>query len=261
MTQKNALIGHTGFVGSFLKGSMSFSDLFNSRNIEDIKNQSFDTVICAGISAVKWLANKEPEKDRQAIAWLQDCLSTVSAKRFIHISTVDVFSKPEDVDESSPVIEEGLHPYGLHRHQFENFVRENFLSATIMRFPTLFGPRLKKNALYDLLNNNCLDQIPRRGVFQWYDLKRLPSDIEKAEGLSLVHLPTEPIKTSRLIDEVFHEKKNAGHDNPAAHYNLCTRYADRFGGKGPYLASADEVIEEMRAWKQEECALNKESAA
>ncbi|HBM90558.1 MAG TPA: hypothetical protein DD400_01575 [Rhodospirillaceae bacterium] len=261
MTQKNALIGHTGFVGGFLKKAMSFSDFFNSQNIEDIKGQSFDAVICAGISAVKWMANKEPEKDRQAIARLQECLSTVSAKRFIHISTVDVFLNPDGVDENSPVIEEGLHPYGLHRYQFENFVRETFSSATIMRFPALFGSGLRKNALYDLLHDNCLDQISRQGVFQWYDLKRLPSDIEKAQGLSLVHFPTEPLKMSRIIDELFPEKKGVGHDNPAARYNLHTCYAERFGGRGPYLASADEVMEEMRGWIKEERNLNKGSAS
>ncbi len=250
--EERALIGHTGFVGGFLLGALPPCAVFNSRNIEEIKGRSFETVYCAGISAVKWLANKEPEKDRAGIEKLQDCLSDVTARRFVHVSTVDVFKVPEGVDETSIVETEGLQPYGLHRYLFETFLRERFSDVLVLRLPALFGPGLRKNALYDLLHDNGLDRVPRRGVFQWYDLRRLPADLERAQGLSLVHLATEPLPILRIMEAFFPEKKNVGHDEPAARYDMRTIHAARFGGQGPYIESADAVLARMGNWIAQE---------
>ena len=50
----SAIIGNTGFVGSNLIRQRHFDAFYNSKNIE---TKSFDLVICAGVPAVKWLAN------------------------------------------------------------------------------------------------------------------------------------------------------------------------------------------------------------
>ena len=82
----NALIGYTGFVGSNLAEQAPFEHLYNSKNIEEMNGEHFDTVVCAGVSAVKWLANKEPENDRANIAKLEATLASIKAKKFILIS-------------------------------------------------------------------------------------------------------------------------------------------------------------------------------
>ncbi len=90
----SALIGYTGFVGSNLLRARSFDDLYNSSNIGNIVGKHYDLLVCAGVPAVKWKANKEPDRDREQIAALIDPLSKVTADRFILISTIDVYSNP-----------------------------------------------------------------------------------------------------------------------------------------------------------------------
>lgn len=62
-----ALIGHTGFVGSNLARTGKYDAFFNSRNSGDIRGCSFSEIVCAGTSAVKWKANRDPEADINAI--------------------------------------------------------------------------------------------------------------------------------------------------------------------------------------------------
>lgn len=91
---KQALIGFSGFVGSTLLKQASFESLYRSTNISDIEGQSFDTVVCAGAPAQNWIANREPEADRQKIDGLIAHLKTIQCKTFILIRTVDVFKNP-----------------------------------------------------------------------------------------------------------------------------------------------------------------------
>ena len=101
----NALIGFSGFVGSTLLKQASFESLYRSTNIYDIEGQSFDTVVCAGAPAQKWIANREPEADRQQIDGLIAHLKTIQCKTFILISTVDVFKDSMGADEETLVDE------------------------------------------------------------------------------------------------------------------------------------------------------------
>ncbi len=250
--QRNALIGSTGFMGSYLQQVMPFTALYHSKNIVDIARRNFDTIICTGTPSVKWLANKEPERDRESIAKLEGALETVTAKHFILISTVDVFAQPTGADEDAVVPTEELQPYGLHRLEFESFIRNRFANTTILRLPAMFGPGLRKNALYDLIHDNEVEKVPRQGVFQWYDLRQLPQDIERAAALPLVHLVTEPLSMLRIIETCFPDKATAGHDRPAAHYDLHTRYAAHFGGTGSYIASADTMLARISEWVETE---------
>src|SRR5687768_17147850 len=109
---KRGLIGHTGFVGSNLARQTRFDATYNSSNIDTIAGEEFDLLVCSGVRAEKWIANANPEQDRAGIERLMSALKTVKAKQFILISTVDVFLTPIEVDESSVVETEKLHPYG-----------------------------------------------------------------------------------------------------------------------------------------------------
>ena len=149
----DALIGHTGFVGSNLREQHEFDVFFNSRNIEEIKGGEFDLLVCAGVNAVKWYANLHPEEDKAAIQILMDCLSTVKAKHFILISTIDVYSSfIPSPDESSIPDETRQDAYGKNRYQLECWVRKHFPSSLIVRLPALFANGLKKNFIFDLMH-------------------------------------------------------------------------------------------------------------
>ena len=242
-----ALIGHTGFVGSNLARQHDFDMFFNSKNYLDMRGQSFDTIVCAGVSAVKWKANKEPEKDRAGIQALQEVLDTVSANRFVLISTIDVYPVMAGADESFDVLSLPNHAYGTNRFAFERFCQEKFPGCEIIRLPGLFGEGLKKNVIFDLLNDNCLEMINPACSFQYYDLSRLWTDIEIASraGVKLVNLFTEPIRTVDIIDRFFPGKPVGQSAGAEMHYDLKTRHANLWNRNDGYIDDRDGVLEAM----------------
>ncbi len=249
MTLVDALIGHTGFVGSNLAATGDYGALFSSRNIGDIRGRHFGRVVCAGVSAKKWVANKEPEADRAGIRALTEQLEAVRAERFVLISTVDVYAHAAGVDEAVDPVRDGLHPYGLHRLELEDFVNDRFPGALVLRLPALFGPGLRKNALYDLLHDNMLAAINPAAAFQWYPVTRLVDDIARAEaaGLRLAHLATEPLPTREILDRFFPDK-TVGGGGAAAAYDVRTRHAEAFGGSGGYVMDRGQVLSAIGAF-------------
>jgi len=246
------LIGATGFVGGNLLQQRSFDALFHSRNIPDIAGQEFELLICAGAPAEKWKANKEPAADRENLQRLTTALRGCRARQFVLISTVDVYREPRDVDERTVPPRENLQPYGLHRLELEDFVGATFPGACIIRLPALFGPGLKKNFLYDLLHDNCLDWTDHRSEFQFYDLTRLWSDIELAlrEKLTLVNFAAAPVLVAEIARRCFEREFTNTTANGPVRYDMRTIHAAALGGSGGYLDDADEGYRRIRHFVQ-----------
>lgn len=249
-----ALIGHTGFVGSNLLARRSYDALYRSSDIDGIRGKSFDHVVCAGVQAMKWWANLHPEEDRAGIDRLLEPLSDVSVRRFTLISTIDVYPAPRGVDEDSVIDLEGHHTYGRHRLEVEGWVRERFPEVLILRLPGLFGPGIKKNVIYDLLHDNGLDKVHPDGVFQYYDLRLLADDIDRAweMQLDLLNLSTEPLGTREIRDRFF-PGKELGASGPApAGYDMKSKHAGRWRGNDGYLYSQEQILEDLGGWIGEE---------
>lgn len=236
-----ALIGHTGFVGGNLLAQCRFDACYHSRNIDDIRGRSFDLVVCAGAPAAKWKANQEPDTDRACLARLMAALAEVKAREVVLISTVDVYGRPDGQDESVPPT--GATPYGLHRLELEQFVAVRFATC-VVRLPALFGPGLKKNAVYDLLHDNQVDRIDRRAAFQFYDVRRLWPDIEIARraGLALVHLATEPVTMAEVARTAFGIELSTALPGPPPRYDFRTRHAGLYGGGDGYVLDRAQVL-------------------
>ena len=251
---KSALIGHTGFVGGNLLRQRAFDDLYNSKNIESIAGRSYDLIICAGAPAEKWKANQNPEADRQVIDRLIAALRQVEVKRFILISTVDVYPQPVDVDEASAVDWSQASAYGRHRRLLEEFAVGRF-SALLARLPGLFGKGLKKNIIYDFLHGNQVDKIHADAHFQFYGLDSLWADLQTATGagLSVLNVATEPVSVAQVAQDAFgrtFENRPAG--LAAARYDFHSQHAALFGGRGPYLQSKETVLEKMKKFVESE---------
>lgn len=250
----NALVGFSGFVGGLLCKQATFSDFYRSTNIADIQGREFDTVVCAGAPAQKWLANKDPDNDRRNIDTLIEHLKSIRCRMFILISTVDVFQTPIGVDEQTPVEESGLHAYGLNRRRLEKCVEDYFPEHLIVRLPGLVGPGLRKNVIYDLLHNNNLSAIESRGMFQFYPMVNLWYDIQIAlkAQLKLLHLTAEPISVSDIalngFGKAFHNELNA----TPARYDFQTRHAALFGASERYQYSVRDTLQAVRAYAQSE---------
>lgn len=249
-----ALIGHTGFVGQSLKRQTTFDACYASGDIGTIAGQTFDLLVCSAAPAKKWIADREPEADLANIEMLAGHLKTATAKQIVLISTVDVFADCRGCDESSPVDEAGLSAYGRNRLWLERFVADNFDHVLIVRLVGLVGPGLRKNALFDLHNDNALQNIDARGRFQFYPMVNLWNDLTTARvhGLSLVHFVAEPVTVAEAAEHSFGRPFDNELDRPPADYDLRTRHAALFGGHGDYLYSARESLLAISAYAQSE---------
>ena len=142
------IIGYTGFVGSNLDNQIKFDEKYNSKNIDEIRGKEFDIVYCAGVSAVKWFANQNPEKDIAGINSLIENLKTIKTRIFVLISTIDIYPEFENINEDTLPNISKQDAYGKNRYYLENWVKNNFENYLIVRLPALFGKGLKKNFIY-----------------------------------------------------------------------------------------------------------------
>ena len=249
----DVLIGHSGFVGGTLLRQRAFDELYRSTNIARIRRRSFDTVVCAGAPAQKWLANSEPEADLARIENLIDHLGTIRCNRLILISTVDVFANPRGVDEQTPIDESALSPYGLHRRRLELFVESSFPTHLIIRLPGLVGPGLRKNVIFDLLNGN-LDAVESRAVFQFYPTVNLWHDMSAAldADLRLVHLTAAPVSVSDVSREGLGREFDQTLPGDPVAYDMRSLYVETFGAIGRYQYTSRETFQAIRSYMQSE---------
>lgn len=259
---KTCLIGHTGFVGANILKQRQFDRCFNSKNIEQIVGESYSELVCAGVSGTKWIANKHPAEDKNRIEQLLDKMAKVKAQSVILISTIDVYQNPiSKFDEDHDPKELPHYPYGVHRRAVEKRFTELFENLLIVRLPGLFGEGLKKNPIYDLMHGHHLESMQAESVYQWYYLKHLVNDIElfQKQGLKLVNLFTEPVKTREIIDRFFSDRYEVGGNGSVyprgtrgqaqvtlpVRYDLRTKYADVFSGTKGYVRSKNQVLEDF----------------
>ena len=120
------LIGSTGFVGGTLADQIAFDAAVHRPNLETVRGVAADLVVCAGMPAAKWRINQDPAGDRETMVRLMDVLGSMTAERFLLVSTIDVYAQPTGVDESVPADLDHPQAYGRHRAVFEAFVREQF---------------------------------------------------------------------------------------------------------------------------------------
>ncbi|WP_298068649.1 hypothetical protein [uncultured Mailhella sp.] len=240
---RSALIGYTGFVGTTLRSQTDFTEMFRSTDIQNIQGREYDFVISAGAPARKWYANAHPEEDLDAIKRLIGYLDTMTARTFVLISTVDVFKSPVGVDERSPITKTGLHPYGYHRLLLEQFVAKKFPKSLIVRLPGLVGAGLKKNILFDFLNDNNVHLIESRNVFQFYPMRQLWKDIHVAldNELRLIHLTAAPVDVRTVAQECFRRDFANELDRPLVKYDMKTVYASLWG-RTEYQYSREESL-------------------
>ncbi|MBK9519305.1 MAG: NAD(P)-dependent oxidoreductase [Anaeromyxobacter sp.] len=245
----SALVGHSGFVGETLKRQATWDELYRSTDIEAIEGRSFDLVVCAGAPAAKWKANREPQADLENLQRLQRHLGRVKARRFVLISTVDVYPAPAGVDEDSSFSPDPANAYGTNRLALERYCRLRF-DATVVRLPALFGAGLRKNAVYDLLNENGVELLQPRSEFQFYDMAELWVDLTRIQdaGLKLVNLATEPTSLADVARIAFGRRLEATERSPVVRYDFRTKHASIWGRAGGYAYGREEILERLQAF-------------
>jgi dTDP-4-dehydrorhamnose reductase len=253
----DALVGWSGFVGQSLLRQRGFDLQYRSTDIDGIHGQDLDLLICAGAPAQKWIADREPEADRAKLEALAANLEQVRARRFVLISTVDVFADSREADEETDPEAQAPSAYGANRRWLERWAAERFPEALIVRLPGLVGPGLRKNAIFDLRNDNNLSAIDCRGVYQFYPMVNLWADLQTAlaADLRLLHLTAEPVSLGEVAELGFGRPfDNRVEGRTPAAYDFQTRHAALFGGVGAYQYSKRESLMAIRAYAQSEPA-------
>lgn len=243
---KEALIGHTGLVGSNLTAQHHFSHLYNSRNIDQIQANEFDLVVCAGAPGNKRLANQDPEQDKQSIQKLMTALSHIRTNKLVLISTIDVLHPVEEKYEDAPIDLKALFPYAKHRRELELFVRERFQHALIIRLPGIFGNGLKKNPIYDMMSGN-LQYVNPNARLQFYSLEHLWNDIRIAQEnfLKVLNIATEPTSLTDIAQDIFSITLPASEAEPV-NYDMRSHHAKFWRSNSPYLYQKERVFEDLR---------------
>ena len=158
------VIGAQGFVGS------AFVRHLKERPLEliEVTRQNYaeragiraDVVIQAACNSRKYLADNDPvaEFDLSVTHCLRG-LKDFPAALHVHISSVDVYAElahPSGNTEESPVDVTRSSHYGLHKLLAEELVRHYADRWLIMRLAGMVGPGLRKNPVFDVLNNQPL---------------------------------------------------------------------------------------------------------
>lgn len=240
----DALIGHTGFVGGNLAAQHRFDAVFNSKTIESIRGRSFRRLVVSALPAEMWVANRDPDADRAALDRLWANLSQCHADEVAVISTVAVYATPIAVDEGTLIEPTLVTNYGRHRLDLERRVRWHFPRAVAVRLPGLYGPGLKKNAVYDLLHDNQVNKLHAGATYQFYNTTRIWRDVELAlaSGLRVVNLATEPVTVRDLARAAFgRDFANDPGTRPAC-FDVRTKHAALFGGRDGYLETREQVL-------------------
>ena len=242
------LIGHTGFVGGHLNKQFKIDKHFNSKNINDLNKYEYEILFCAGMSGVKWKANKFPEQDDKNLEEIIKNISTVYTKKFILLSTVDVFTNPNFVDEDSKILLDNDNHYGMNRYRLEKFVAQNFKSHLICRLTGLVGQNLKKNFLYDVKHNNELNKFNPNSSFQFYPIARLWKDIQTSlhADIKTIHLNAEPVSVLEIAKYLNIDLSQFSKANKKYSYNMTTKYSNKFKKSGNYLYSKSYILNQIQ---------------
>ena len=245
------LIGNTGLIGTTLKDSITFDREFNSKNIEELRSISTDAsteLYLACLPATKWQVNQQPQQDLDNIFKILDIISKKQYGTIVLYSTIDVYhAAPAESDESYE-LNVSTPSYGSNRLFFEKMVQStmSYQKLLILRLPALFGKHIKKNILFDLLNDNNVDKINYNSSYQWYNLNDIHADtvhclnLFKYQALT-INLFTEPISTADILQLFDVNKSKVDIKSAKIEYNFKTN-SNAFG----YIRNKERIMREIQ---------------
>jgi len=225
----DAIIGYTGYIGSYLNSKKKIKNLYNSKNIEKIKNKKFKTVYLAAPDSLKFLVNKYPKKDKKKIKNILLNLKNLNCKKIIYFSTIDVLNIRKN------------NYYGANRLLLEKFIIKNFKNYLIIRLPSLFGWKLKKNFFFDVINFESLKFYNSKTKLQWYFLENIFKDITILEKkkIRVGNLVSPPITCMQLVKYLKHDI----YDFDNSIYKFI--YNEKFI-TNKYFSSKREILNKMK---------------
>lgn len=158
---KVTVIGAEGFVGSafvrFLKTVGIEPQKVTRKNYVEFAGNKSDVVIEAAGNSKKFLAEKNPLRDFEfSVTHRLQTLQDFPAKFHLHISSVDVYSdltNPATTYEDTEIDLKASSHYGFNKLLAEQLVQHHAENWLILRLAGMIGEGLRKNPVFDILNN------------------------------------------------------------------------------------------------------------
>lgn len=158
---KTFILGGKGFVGSafarFCARQEKDYRVVDLDNYEQMKGEACGLLINADGNSKKFLADENPVEDfRLSVLSVLQSLEDFKSKKYVLISSIDVYpdhSHPEKNREDTAIDTECLSRYGFHKYLSELLVKYYASSWIIVRLGGVLGPGLRKNPVFDLLND------------------------------------------------------------------------------------------------------------
>jgi hypothetical protein len=225
------LIGNTGLIGQTLKEKINFDFEYNSKTIRDYSPPNGCDLYLSCLPSTKWMVNKDTKTDIETVIGIIKSIGNMTYKNIYLISTIDVYeNSPIGSDEEFDPVFKNF-SYGSNRYLFEKMVVKhlNYENVKIFRLPALFSKNIKKNILYDLVNNNNVHMVNKNSSFQWYNLNDLVNDInfyeEKYPNDIIINLFTEPLDSKEIINLFPEHKEKVSYLDNRIKYDYKTKYS------------------------------------
>jgi nucleoside-diphosphate-sugar epimerase len=239
------LVGNTGLIGTTLKDSLVFDREYNRRNFERFYSE-MDDVYLSCLPATKWLINQNPIEDYYNMMSIFNILKQFSYRKIVLFSTIDVYSHSPLKSNEKILPNYGELCYGSNRLIFESLIKTlECESLTILRLPGVYGKHIKKNVIYDLLNNNQVEKININSSYQWYDLSSLVDDVNKYQD-GTYNLFPEPLDTADLLEIFNSNPRDMNVSSEKTLYDFQTIY-DSTG----YIYSKERTVEKLKKFISE----------
>ena len=155
------IIGGNGFVGSgfvrVLKAQGVEHVVITKDNFDIYSGLECDLLINANGNSKKYLSEQNPMLDfNLSVNSVLDSLLRFKYKKYIYLSSGDVYpnqSNPDLTREDQQFDVSKQSRYGLHKFLAEQMVKNYAKNWLIFRMGGFVGEGLKKNAVFDILNN------------------------------------------------------------------------------------------------------------
>lgn len=102
--------------------------------------------------------------------------------------------------------------------------------------------------IFRKLGFSALNFTDSRGIFQYYNLKYLYSNIQTAieNGVKVMNIATEPVTIAEIYRAITGEEFVNELSNPVPHYDFKTENYEIFGGKDGYIQTKEFVLNDIR---------------
>lgn len=238
-----AIVGANGFVGSNLKRIFPESVVLSRSDLHEGCTTTFSTVFIAAPAADKWRINQNPLSDRENVQTLVRGLIRLKTHRFVLFSTIDVYSSHNESNEESKCLDSIS--YGGNRYFLESLLGDRTEYLLVRRLGGLFGPGLKKNLIYDALNNR-FEQLKKYHPESTYQYMSVETSIhlslsDSLANVKIVNVVGEPITAKQLLGG---RENYLSFDAARVSYNVKSNH----GSNGPYFMSAESVLESVNEY-------------